>query len=972
MVTVLFADVTGSTALGEQLDPEAFRRVIARYFELARGAVERHGGTVEKFIGDAVMAVFGVPTVHEDDALRAVRAATELRTALETLNVELERDYGVSLRLRTGVNTGEVVTGTEERLATGDAVNVAARLEQAAEPGEILIGEQTRRLAVDAIDVDPVEPLTLKGKAEPVPAYRLLRVREDAPAFHRRLDAPLVGRREELAALRAAFDGAVAARDCRLATVIGPPGIGKSRLARELAAMLAGEATVLPGRCLPYGEGITYWPLLEIFREAGAEGELAEALAPGASEEISWAVRKALERRAREKPLVLVVEDIHWAEPTLLDVIEHLVDWTRDAPLLVACMSRPDLLDDRPAWGVQQRATTLRLEPLSPAESAELIDEHLQRSELSASARQRISDVAEGNPLFVEQLLAAVAEGGDPEHVPATIQALLAARLDGLPAEEREVLERASVVGLEFEWDALGEMAADRRRPAGVQLAALVRKDLIRPHEVIEDTFLFRHILIRDAAYERIPKERRSELHERFAGWLDGRTEELDEVIGYHLEQAHRSLAALGPTGEKARTLGDAAAERLGASGRRAYARADIPAAVNLLERATGLFAPDDPRRLRLLPTLGRVLREHARLDDAETTLAEAVERGHASGERVVAADAGVALSDLRFHRPARSGVGREDVLRNVDAATRVFEEVGDTAGLARALTLGGKLRLWGGQAEAAFRVLERAAQYAREAGDVAQEAESLRYIGTALRIGPTPIDDAADRLRELELRAENNRRLEVALVAIRARFAAMVGRFDTARELVAEATAVADKHGLHGSLDSVAGELELLAGDAVAAENELRPLCERLEEIGELAFLASVTPHLLDALYRQGRYDEALALTERWRPEQLTVPEDVDAQMGWRRVRAKLLARAGRPDEAERVGREAVALAAATDYLDARAQALADLGEVLRLAGRGDESGAALADAIELYERKGNRVAAEQVRAALTAPAID
>ncbi len=443
-------------------------------------------------------------------------------------------------------------------------------------------------------------------------------------------------------------------------------------------------------------------------------------------------------------------------------------------------------------------------------------------------------------------------------------------------------------------------------------------------------------------------------------------------MIGYHLEQAYRSLASLGRAGEKARALGDAAGERLAASGQRAYSRGDIPAAVNLLERAAGLFGPDEARRLRLLPMLGRALRENARLDDAETVLAEAVERGHASGERAVAADAGVALSDLRFHRPARSGVGREDVLRDVDAATRVFEEVGDTAGLARSLTLGGKLRLWGGQAEAAFRVLDRAARYAREAGDVAQEAESLRYIGTTLRIGPTPIDVAEDRLRELELRAENNRRLEVALVAIRARFAAMLGRFEEARELVAEATAVADKHGLHGSLDSVAGEVELLAGDAVAAENELRPLCERLEEIGELAFLASVTPHLLDALYRQGRYDEALDLTERWRPERLTVPEDVDAQVGWRRVRAKLLARAARLEEAERIGREAVAIAAATDYLEARAQAQADLGEVLRLAGRGDESAASLAEAIELYERKGNRVAAEQLRAALTEPALD
>jgi class 3 adenylate cyclase len=352
-VTVLFADVADSTALGEKLDPESFRRVMARYFDVARRCLERHGGTVEKFIGDAVMAVFGVPTMHEDDALRALRAAVELRDALASINVELEHDYGISLLLRTGVNTGDVVTGTEQRLVTGDAVNVAARLEQAAQSGEILIGEQTRLLARGAIEVESVERLALKGKANPLPAHRLLQVVEGASAFERRLDAPLVGRDDELAKLRAAFEAAVSERRCRLVTVLGPPGIGKSRLARELQAALAAEATVLFGRCLPYGEGITYWPLVEIFREAGAEEELAAALTVGAPEEISWSVRKAFEQRSQKRPLALVIDDIHWAEATLLDLIEHLADWTRDAPLLLLCLARPELLDERPGWGGQ-------------------------------------------------------------------------------------------------------------------------------------------------------------------------------------------------------------------------------------------------------------------------------------------------------------------------------------------------------------------------------------------------------------------------------------------------------------------------------------------------------------------------------------------------------------------------------------------------------------------------------------------
>ena len=583
---------------------------------------------MEKFIGDAVMAVFGVPTVHEDDALRALRAAAELRDTLAFLNDELEHDYGVSLQLRTGVNTGEVVTGTEERLVTGDAVNVAARLEQSAQPGEILIGEQTLRLARGAIEVAPVEPLSLKGKAEPLTAHRLLQVAEDEHAFGRRLDAPLVGRREELATLRTAFEAAVSERRCRLVTVLGPPGIGKSRLARELTEALTDYAAVLVGRCLPYGEGITYWPLVEIFREAGAEEELTAALSAGAPEEIFWSVRKALERRAHERPLALVVEDIHWAESTMLDLVEHLVNWTRDAPLLLLCLARPELLDERPAWGGQSDAETLRLEPLSHDESSELIEELLGGSQLDGDTRARIRDIAEGNPLFMEQLLAMLAEGGDADRVPSTIHALLAARLDALPDEERMVLEHASVVGLEFEWEALAELASDRKRPPGVQLAALVRKELIRPHEAIEDTFRFRHMLVRDAAYERIPKELRSELHERFSGWLEGRGDEFDEIVGYHLEQAYRNLADLGRPGGGAHALAVRAAGYLAASGRRAYARGDMPAVANLLERAAALLAPDDPRRLHVLPSLGRALMEAGEMQRAESVLEEAVARG--------------------------------------------------------------------------------------------------------------------------------------------------------------------------------------------------------------------------------------------------------------------------------------------------------------------------------------------------------
>jgi class 3 adenylate cyclase/tetratricopeptide (TPR) repeat protein len=966
-VTVLFADVTGSTALGEHLDPESFRRVMVRYFDAARTCLERHGGTVEKFIGDAVMAVFGVPTVHEDDALRALRAAAELREELASLNDELERDYGVSLQLRTGVNTGEVVTGTEERLATGDAVNVAARLEGAAQPGEILIGEQTLRLARGAVEVKSVEPLSLKGKTEPLPAHRLMRVVEGAPAFGRRLDAPLVGRQEELAQVRAVFEAAVSERGCRLVTVLGPPGIGKSRLARELAAALADEAAVLSGRCLPYGEGITYWPLVEIFREAEAEDELAAALSAVATEEIFWSVRKALERRARERPLALVVEDIHWAEPTLLDLLEHLANWTRDAPVLLLCLARPELLDERPAWSGQ----SITLEPLSRFESDELIEGFLGGSQLRDASRTRIREMAGGNPLFVEQLLAMLAEGIDPEHVPPTMHALLAARLDALPDEERDLLERASVVGLEFEWDALAELHPERRRPSGAHLAALVRKELLRPHEAIEDTFRFRHMLIRDAAYERIPKELRSHLHKRFARWLDGRGEEFEEIVGYHLEQAFSFLAELGPLDDRARALAEQAAEPLAASGRRAFARGDMPAAANLLGRAAGLLPSDDRRRLGLLPSLGRALKEAGQMERAETVLSEAVEAAHVAGQRGVAADAAVALSYLRLYTaPLETSAGYGEVGRELNDAIRVFEELGDEAGLARALSVAGTLRFWRGEAAGAIEDLKRAAECARRVGDRAEEAKSLRFVLVATLWGPTSVDEAWELIEGLRSRAEPNRTLDVDILRTRAQLEAMQGHFGAARDLIAQAKALARELGLdfilaHGVAHQ-AGYVELLAGDAAAAERELRPACEALERMGDWGSLATLAPVLADALFLQGRDEEALRLTEL--AERLAPSEDVEPQIA--RVQAKLLARRGDLEEAERRAREAAARAARTDLLDDRAQAMADLAEVLRLAGRPEESAAATQEAIRLYEQKGNIAAAARVvGASLPAP---
>jgi class 3 adenylate cyclase len=588
-VTVVFCDVTGSTALGEKLDPESLRRVMGRYFDEMRIVVERHEGTVEKFIGDAVMAVFGIPMLHEDDALRAVRAAAEMRSRLEELNAELERDWGVRIRVRTGVNTGEVVAGdpsSGQRFATGDAVNVAKRFEEAAPAGEIFIGEPTYRLVRDAVEVEAVEPLELKGKGEPIGAYRLLGIEADAPGRARRLDSPMVGRAREQVALRQAYERTAGERACHLFTVLGAAGVGKSRLVAEFLAGLGDDATVVEGRCLPYGEGITYRPLHEILRALYGEDFLAEirrrlagndnakliaerigaALGvvehTGPTDETFWAVRKLFEAEALERPLVVVVDDLQWGAPTLLDLVEHVADWARDAPILLVCLARPELLDGRPGWsGGKLNATSVLLEPLNQSEAGELVQNLLGRAQLAPDIQARVTAAAEGNPLFVEEMLAMLIDDGLLERsngdwvpagdlgavtVPPTIQALLSARLERLDGIERDVIERASVEGKVFHRGAVVELSEDDVRDAvGAHLQSLVRKELVRPEEADfpgEDAFKFRHLLIRDAAYDAMPKELRAELHERFAGWLEAAAEdrilEYEEILGFHLEQA--------------------------------------------------------------------------------------------------------------------------------------------------------------------------------------------------------------------------------------------------------------------------------------------------------------------------------------------------------------------------------------------------------------------------------------------------
>ncbi len=574
--------------------------------------------------------------------------------------------------------------------------------------------------------------------------------------------------------------------------------------------------------------------------------------------------------------------------------------------------------------------------------------------------------MAEGNPLFVEQLLAMVADGGDLAEVPPSMQALLAARLDALPDGELGLLERAAVAGLEFAWDDLAALASDGRRPGGAELASLVRKELIRPHEVTEDAFRFRHMLIRDAAYDRVPKELRADLHARFADWLEGRGQELDEIVGYHLERAARCLAELGPETKRGRELGERAADRLGSAGRRALARGDARGASTLLERTASLLPPDDPNRLDALLSCGQALLETGEMEQADALLTEAAERASAAGHRGIAAGAAVTLDHLHSFNALGPEITWEEASERLDEAAAVFEDLHDDAGLAHVLGVGGLLRFWAGDVEPATGILERSIQHARLAGDRAQEVQSLRTVLLCDLHGPKPVEEALARLDDARIVSEANRVLEVDVLRVEAQLEAMRERFDTARDRLERASELFDEAGLVYAGAGIAWHgayVELLAGDPAEAERWLRPAWDVMERMGNWAHIATAAPLLADALLDQGKDDEASERIEAG--ERGCAPGDVDAEIGLRRARARLLARRGDLAGAERLAREAVARGRRTDYIDLLARTTADLSEILRLTGRSADSAAAVEEAIRLYELKGNVAAAANLRSA-------
>ena len=937
-MTVVFCDVTGSTAMGEETDPESLRALLARYFERMRGIVEAHGGTVEKFIGDAVMVVFGVPAAHEDDALRACRAALEMRDALPELGVEA----------RIGVNTGEVVTGTEERLATGDAVNVAARLEQAAMPGTILIGEDTHDLVRGIVEVEAVEALVLKGKSRPVPAFRLLSVLAAPERSHA---SRFVGRQRELIALEQAWEGATAQARCELVTVVGEPGVGKSRLVAEALETI--EARVVRGRCLPYGEGITYWPVVEVVKQLGAlpsdpaaatalRSLLGESEQGTSADQIAWAFRKLLEEQA---PLVICLDDVQWGEETFLDLVEATALLSAGAPILLLCMARPELLDRRPAWpGV------MRLQPLTADEADALI-----RDEVPGDLRERIARAGGGNPLFISEMLAMARERADVD-VPPTLRALLAARLDQLDEPERRVLERGSVEGELFHRGAVQALAPEEQQVTA-RLTALVRRELVSPDRaqlVGEDAFRFRHLLIRDAAYDALPKSVRAELHERFADWLDGHggIVELDEIVGYHLEQA---VAYRRELGRPADDLAVRAGGRLAAAGRRALWREDRRAAARLLERALTLTRPLRLDALLEVDLAATLFIEDSRRAAAivEAAAERAAVEGDASGEAFGRAMAG-------YHRFNVNECSDDDLEALLLTALPLLEREGNHAALVYvwevlAISVANSRGRWADAARASAQALE----HARLAG---QRRTGLFWIELALALGPTPAGEALAQLDRLLPESPAPYSLFT-----RALLLAMLDRFEEAVPLARESNERQREVDGRRIGETRLAEIARMAGDHETAAAHLQTLCEWLEEREQLGLLGTYVSLLGRELCALGRFEEAEALARQGRD---LAGDDVTSF--WRQVQALVLAHRGQHAEADRHAREAVARVEQTDSLTFQGDAWCDLAEVLAAAGREEDAAAALREALDRYERKQNIPMARQVRERLAALPTD
>jgi len=1000
-VTLLFTDVSGSTAMGEDRDPEAIRSVMDRYFAVMREVIERHGGTVEKFVGDAVMAVFGIPTVHEDDALRAVRAATEMRERLAVLNEDLEREWSIHIAIRTGVNTGEVIAGdssTRETFVTGDTVNTAARLEQSAGAGEILIGETTYRLVRHAVEVEPVDPLTLKGKVESVPAFRLLGLSQEQAMRPIRQQGILVARERELAAIRASMREAIASRSCRLVTVIGSPGVGKSRLVEE--SVRDPDFRVLRGGCLSYGDGITFWPITQMIRQAArisdedppdeararirslglgrgeraaVDDRLFDLLGLGERssgiEGTYLAVRTLVTWVADAGPLAIVIEDVHWAEPGLLQLIDHLVERT-DGSIVVIVTARPELTDRHPSWVEDAPSrTVIALEPLDVDGSADLIRSRV--GELPVPLATVVVGAAGGNPLFVEELLSMLIDRGslvrgpdggwelvgdvDELAAPPSIAALIAARLDQLTSGDRSVAERAAVVGVEFDRQQV-EALVDDGSVTGLDgsLAQLGRRDLIRPRFAL-DSYEFRHALIRDEAYASMPKLLRADLHERFATWLEvwarERAGAYDEIVGHHLASAYDLLLELRPPGQRERGLARRAGERLALAGKRAWGRGDVASAAKLLDHASTLLPREHSTRVETLRLAGAALRDTGAVERSLSVLDEAVELAGELGDPSAEWLAICERFDTR--RVLGSGGLGPDARSLTERRIPQLQTSGNHFGLAKAYRLLALID-WD---ELRFADSERACQMGVQHANLAENEAEAAEIAAGLALvdfyGPRPVAEGLARGEALLRELSGNVRAQAFILGFLSGLEAMRGSFDRAHEKHRRSARMIEEAGIGRWSSSIPLNLAFiqdLAGDLNGAVETLAPHVGSGSE-DEIEIVALYCRLLCQA----GRSAETLRIIERTGFADRA--NDVSIRVHGCLVTSHACRGLGRTADAVRFAEEAVELLRDRDDAHLVPEAWVCLGLAQIELGRFESGSRHLGEAANLYERKGNLI---------------